>query len=305
MFLTTLLLAAPCAGLLPAQTEQDPADSSAQQAPDHAFADIDPAQAAKEIRDALKSKDENVSRAVLENIGRVPSKLVTKEVAKGLKHKSQHVILAALDALRYNTDPSALDQLLKAKSNKTLQKDEKCAVGFALALGQKADLKCLKLLTDDLVATAKVPDAVLKAKIAAIGRIRHEDAVEAIIDYSKTAVAGGRRRGGIRNMMREAQVSLQVLTGADMGTSATAWKDWWYDSKKSFKMSEEEWPLGDARAQRQWDALWMNPEEKEEAEERARSRGDKKRQGDSDSSDEGTRPPKREKDGGSEGRDNE
>lgn len=305
MFLTALLLAAPCASTLPAQAEQDPVETPPQEATDHVVTDIDPAEAAKEIREALKGKDENVSRAVLENIGRVPSKLVTKEVAKGLKHKSQQVVLAALDALRYNTDPSALDQLLKAKSNKPLHKDEKTAVGFALALGQKADIKCLKLLTEDLVATAKIPDAVLKAKIAAIGRIRHKDAVEAILDYSKTTVAGGRRRGGVRNMMTEAQISLKVLTGVDMGTSTSAWQEWWYDSKKSFKMSEEEWSLEDARAQRRWDALWMNPEEKEEAKESARNRGDKKRQGDSDASDEGTRPPKREEDGGSKDRDDE
>lgn len=292
MILSLLLAVAPIAPL--SFQEPEPAETPP---PEAVVEEISPAEAAKAIKDALKGKDDAVIVATLETVGLVPSKLVTKEIAKGLKSKSQDVVLAALLALRYNTDPSALDALLKAKSYKDLLKNTKTAEAYAYALGQKADKKCLKILTDGLIGTSQLANEVLKAKVSALGRIRHKDAVEAIIDFTKTTVAGGRARGGLRNMMKEAERSLVLLTGADVGSKTSDWQEWWYDSKGSFKMSQDEWPL-DARTQRQWDTLWLTPKEKEEAEKSARNRRDENRKGDSDSSDEGDRPPKREqKDG--------
>jgi len=262
--------------------------------PDVVIEEVSPEEAVAAIKDALKGKDDAVIVATLETVGLIPSKLVTKETAKALKSKSQDVVLAALQALRHNTDPSSLDLLLKAKSYKEITKNPKAAEAYAYALGQKADKKCLKILTDGLVGTSSLSNAILKAKISALGRIRHKDAVEAIIDFTKTTGRGGRARGGVRNMMKEAERSLLVLTGADVGSSTSDWQEWWYDSKSSFKMSQQEWPL-DGRAQRQWDTLWMTPKEKEEAAKSARNQRDKNREGDSDSSEEGARPPKRDK----------
>ena len=292
MLLTLLLAITPLAPLSFQESEPAEADQ-----PEVVVEEISPQEAAKAMKDALKGKDDAVIVATLETVGMVPSKLVTKEVAKALKYKSQDVVLAALLALRHNPDKSALDALLKAKSNKELLKNTKTAEAYAYALGQKADKKCLKILTDGLVGTSQLGSEVLKAKVSALGRIRHKDAVEAIIDFSKTTVAGGRARGGLRNMMKEAERSLIVLTGADVGSKTSDWQEWWYDSKSSLKISEQEWPL-DGRAQRQWDTLWMTPKEKEEAAKSARNRRDENREGDSDSSEEGARPPKRDqKDG--------
>lgn len=287
--LTLLLAIAPLAALC--SQEPESADS---ESPEVVVEEISPEEAAAALRDAIKSKDDAVLVATLETVGMIPSKLVTKEVAKALKVKSQDVVLAALLALRFNADKSALDALLKAKSNKDLLKDTKTAEAYAYALGQKADKKCLKILTDDLVGTSQLANEVLKAKVSAIGRIRHKDSVEAIIDFTKTTVAGGRARGGLRNMMKEAERSLVVLTGADVGSATADWQKWWYDSKSSFKMSQQEWPL-DGRTQRQWDTLWMTPKEKEEAAKSARNQRGANRNGDSDSSDEGARPPKRDR----------
>lgn len=44
----------------------------------------------------------------------------------------------------------------------------------------------------------------------------------------------------------------------------------------TFKMSEDEWRVANGRAQRQWDFLWMTPEEKEAAKKSARDRGERK-----------------------------
>ena len=294
MILALLLAVAPITPL--SFQEPEPVDADSEQ-PEVVVEEISPEEAAAAMRDAIKSKDDAVLVATLETVGLIPSKLVTKEVAKALKLKSEDVVLAALMALRHNPDKTALDALLKAKSYKDLIKNAKTAEAYAYALGQKADKKCLKILTDDLVGTSQLANEVLKAKVSALGRIRHKDAVEAIIDFTKTTRFGGRARGGIRKMMTEAERSLVVLTGADLGNATDDWQKWWYDSKSSFKMSQQEWPL-DGRAQRQWDTLWMTPKEKEDAAKSARNQRDKNREGDSDSSDEGARPPKRDqKDG--------
>jgi len=288
MILTALLLASPLAALLPAQEEEQTETPTPTEEVETEIVEIDPAEAAKEIKEAFKAKKDDITLATLDAVGRIESKLVTKELAKGLKHQSQAVILAVLEALRHNPDPTALDVLVKQRNNKTVTEDVPCAVAYAHALGQKADVKAIKPLTDDLVATSKMASEVLKAKVTALGRIRHVDAVEAILDYSRTGRGGGRQRGGVRNMMREAQRSLMVLTGTDQGTSTQAWHDWWSDAKRGFKMSEKEWPLANGRDQRQWDNLWKTETEKEEEREQAKDKAKKKRGKDDDGSSEGS-----------------
>lgn len=290
MLLTTILLATPMAALLPAQKEQEATDTPAPvEEIDTEIVAIDPGEAAKELKAAFKDKKDDNTLAVLDAVGRIPSKLVTKELGAGLKHQSQEVVLATLEALRRNPDPTAVTVLVKQRKNKTILDDAKAAEAYAYAMGQKADKKCLKPLTDDLVASSKMPSEVLKAKISALGRIRDVDAIEAILDYSKTGAVGGRRRGGVKNIMKEAQRSLIVLTGTDQGTSQQAWQDWWSDNRKSFKVSEKEWSLENARTQRQWDNLWKTDEEKEsereEAKDKAKKRRDKEN-GDEDEDDE-------------------
>lgn len=238
--------------------------------------EIKPEEAAAQIREALKSKEEIVMIAALEMLGTIPSKLVTKEVAKGLKIKKGPVQLAAISALRYNTDPSALDVLLKARKDKTIHANMKTAEAYAYALGQKGDPKAIKALKDNLVGTSKTPTPVLKAKVLALGHIRHKDSVEAILDFEKTSIAGG--RGGVRRKMsRESRGSLAVLTGTDQGDKLQAWQDWWYDQRKSFKMSKEEGELESPREQRMWTKLWLTPEEKREAEQEAEQEKDDRR----------------------------
>ncbi len=224
-----------------------------------------PKEAAKRLRDTLKAKDDAASIAALKELGTLADPLITKEVNKALKFQSPEVMVAALEALRFNPDPSALKYLTQARKNKELHKNTQLAVAYAYALGQKASPKCIPALTDNLNATSGVPAEVLKAKISALGRIRDKDAVEAIMDYCNTTRRGGRNVGGINNIMREAQRSLFILTGVDQGSSLEAWKDWWYDARKTIKISKEPWPLENPKIQRQWEQLWMSPAEKEAA----------------------------------------
>jgi hypothetical protein len=267
MLLSSLLLSssfflAPSALALPQDppAEESEATSSMEK--------IKPAEAAAQIKEALKSKEEIVMIAALEMLGTIPSKLITKEVAKALKIKKEPVQMAAILALRYNTDPSALDALLKARKEKTIHANAKTAEAYAFALGQHGNAKAIPALEDNLVGTSKTPTQVLKAKVLALGHIRHKDSVEAILDYEKTTIAGG--RGGVRRKLRrESRGSLVVLTGTDQGDKLQAWQDWWYDQRKSFKMSKEEGELENPREQKTWSKLWLTPEEKKAKEEEA------------------------------------
>jgi hypothetical protein len=266
MMISTLLLSSTLLAL-PAAAPQDPSVDKPEPAeqPAAEIVEIEPEEAAAEIKEALKSKEEIVMVAALQNLGQVPSKLVTKEVYKGLKIKKPTVQQAAIEALRYNEDPTALSYLLKVRREKSIQEDPKSAEAYAYALGQKGDRKAIDALTDDLIGTSTTPTSVIKAKVLALGHIRHKDSVEAIFDYNNTTVWGGRRRGGVRKISRESQIALSILTGQDFGDSRDSWIGWWSDNKSKFKMSETEWPLDNERAQRAWTKLWMTPKEKEEA----------------------------------------
>ncbi len=273
--LTALILSFSC---LPASTAialpQDPPEEKAETPADGTDAqseieEIKPEEAALQIKEALKSKEEIVMVAALENLGQIPSKLVTKEGAKGLKIKKEAVQMAAIEALRFNTDPTSLDYLLKLPKDKSIHGNVKTAEAYAYALGQKGDRKAIPALQDDLVGTSKTPTQIIKAKVLALGHIRHKDSVEALLDYTKTTVAGGRRGGVRKKVSREVHGSLVVLTGTDQGDMLQSWEDWWYDHRSKLKIAKEEWPLENARDQRAWDKLWTSPQEKEEAAKKA------------------------------------
>lgn len=259
---------------LAAQEETPPAEEEGSE-PAATLEEIDPADAAAQIKDALKSKEEMVMLAAIETMGMIPSKLVTKEVAVGLKAKQESVRKAAIEALRYNTDPSSLTLLLKSKKDKKIQENAQLAEAYALALGQKGDRKAIPALTDGLVANSKTPTTVIKAKLLALGHIRHRDSIEAILDYSQSR-AGRRLRGSNVKLGREERGSLQVLTGTDQGERLADWERWWNEHGRKFEVPKEEFELENARDQKAWVKLWMTPEEKEEAERKAKEAREKR-----------------------------
>ncbi|MGB0685991.1 MAG: HEAT repeat domain-containing protein [Planctomycetota bacterium] len=247
------------------------------------------------MKEAAKAKDPTVLEATLASVGRIGDKAVVKEIAKSLKSKQEAVALAAITALRWNEHADAIDALLKAAKDKKLMAIEKLAIELTYALGQKADTKALKALTDGYTVTAKGLGDLMKAKTLALGRIRDKAAVEAILDF----INSGARRRGERRMPQDALIALHVLTGQEPGKQVSDWMDWWYEEKGSLKIHAEEWPLPDGRAQRQWDRLWEDPETR--SPDSARGRDGETRRGTSGDSDEDRGPPQRE-DGSSEGR---
>lgn len=301
--LYTLLLMLPLGTMSPEPVWQEPAPAPQEEKEETKDAEkpqaevekITPSEAIAALKSAAKEKDFAVLEATLKSVGRVKDKGVVKEIAKSLKHKQPTVVLVAIEGLRWNEAPEALDALLKAAKDKKVMADLKAAVALTYALGQKADKKALNALKDGFQVTTRGDFELIKAKAHALGRIRTKESVEALIDY----VNSGVRPRTERKMQAEPLLALQVLTGQDPGNQVSDWMDWWYDAKGSLKISSEEWPLPNGRAQRQWDRLWEDPEARSRAS--ARGRNGETRGGTSEDSDEDSGPPQRE-DGSSEGR---
>ena len=287
------LLAAPAVAPLP--QDPPPAEDAEQVETQDEVETVSPGEAVAALKEAAKAKDPTVLEATLASVGRIGDKAVVKEIAKSLKSKQEAVALAAITALRWNEHADAIDALLKAAKDKKLMAIEKLAIELTYALGQKADTKALKALTDGYTVTAKGLGDLMKAKTLALGRIRDKAAVEAILDF----INSGARRRGERRMPQDALIALHVLTGQEPGKQVSDWMDWWYEEKGSLKIHAEEWPLPDGRAQRQWDRLWEDPEAR--SPDSARGRDGETRRGTSGDSDEDRGPPQRE-DGSSEGR---
>ncbi|MFT7517815.1 MAG: HEAT repeat protein [Myxococcota bacterium] len=250
---------------------------------------IDPLEALDKIKAAIESENDVVIIDAIEVCANVQDKKVITELAKLLKHKSADVRLAALEALRFNEHDECFSRLLKFGKDKRLKQDPEFLTEYIYALGQKADKKAEKFITDDLVMTGAVDKEVLIAKIYALGRIRQVDSIETLLQFGQSATRGGGRRGGGRTpkLRIEIQTSLAVLTGVELGDQLLDWTSWWSDNKRKFKMSKTEGGISDGKLQAKWQSLWMTEAQKAKAvqdfkDERAKNAKDGKDTADKD-----------------------
>ncbi len=246
---------------------QDPVDQDAEV--EVQVEEISAAEAIAQLKEIMGGKDYVAQAATLEIVGVVPDKKVVKEVAKALKSKDQMVQLAAITALRYNTDPYALKELLKQKKNKKIVDVDELAEEYFYALGQHGNKDAVDVLSSGVWSTAK-NSKIIQARILSLGHIRHIDSCEALMDLMKST--GGRRGNNMGGRATEFRMAMCVLTGEDKGGNSTSWITWWNDAKKSLKISEEEWPLWSKNLQRKWTTLWATPEEQEEARRKQREK---------------------------------
>ena len=220
-----------------------------------------PEEALEMLAEAFKSREADLIIFAIEDVGQVKDKKVVKAVSSGLKHKEEDVRMATLEALRWNEDPEALKVLLKEKRNKKILDAEITEEAYYLALGQKANKNCLKVLTDNLHTTTR-NDKGTQARILALGRIREKDSVEALMGFM---TSGGGRRGGGRGgkNMTIVATSLEVLTGENYEGNVTEWIGWWNDNKKKLKISKDEWQPKNKRKATEWKLLWTHPEKRD------------------------------------------
>ena len=219
--------------------------------------ELTPEEATELLETALKSRELDLILVAIEDAGRIADKNVVKQLGKAIKHKEAVVRMDALTALRFNESPEAFKVLVKLKKYKPIIEDPACAEAYYMALGQKADIKALPILTDKLHITER-GDKATRARIVAIGRIRDPKSVEALMDM---LVSGSARRR--HPNIKEIHLCLTVLTGADVKSSGDAWQEWWNENKKGLKVSKEEQEATTKRARATWKTLWADPEDAE------------------------------------------
>jgi hypothetical protein len=221
---------------------------------------LTPEKATELLKTALKGKQIDLIFIAIEDAGRVADKNVVKQLGLAVKHKDAEIRVEALTALRFNQDPSAFKELLKFKKYKPVLENDACAEAFFFALGQKADVKAIPVLTDGLVKTNR-KDKATRARILSLGRIRDMKSLEALISMMNSG-GGGRRGGGNPPQMKEISLALQVLTGEEFNKRSD-WQTWWNNNKKKVKISKKEQEASTRKARATWMTLWADPEEAE------------------------------------------
>ncbi|MDP6963598.1 MAG: HEAT repeat domain-containing protein, partial [Planctomycetota bacterium] len=217
--LTTLSLTT--LALIFAQSEDLPPEDTPPTPQEQEQPTIEPAEALDKIKAAIKSDGEAVILDAIEVCADVKDKKVITEIAKLLKHKSEDIRYAALEALRFNEHQESLKRLLAFGKNKIFKSDVEYHIEYIYALGQKADKKAAKLITEDFTVSSNSSEDLLKARIYSLGRIRDVDSIEKLLQFSKSSFRGQRRRSSPK-ITQPVQTSLAVLTGVELGNELYA-----------------------------------------------------------------------------------
>jgi HEAT repeat protein len=211
----------------------------------------DPKLVLAQLQQALANKEPAIAVDAVQRLGRTADDEVVKLLAKTLQHKEAEVQRAALQALRFNPQPSALTALLAANLEQLLDDDD-TAAEFYFALGQKADQKALPLLSKGL--RVDKGSKVVRARILAIGRIRSPQAVEELMRLLKSGGGGGKNGRGNNPHMADLRVALAALTGEDFGNDDSAWIHWWGEHDEGYRLPKS--VELQKQVARQWDSLW-------------------------------------------------
>jgi hypothetical protein len=81
--------------------------------------------------------------------------------------------------------------------------------------------------------TADLDYGAARAKVAALGRIRHKSSVDALLDIWGV---GGMHVGVLMGTIKQA---LRDLLDLDLGHDVLAWKSWWRKNKSGFRFARK------------------------------------------------------------------
>lgn len=196
----------------------------------------------------------------LEAARHVPHDDVAKAVAKAEKDDAKEVRLACVVTLGHLRVDAALDTLHGwCKKTKTRMHEEAFAIEVFKALGRHGNTDSLKHLENGAINEER---PLFEARILAMGRIHHADAVAEIVGIMNKlrATSGGRdgreeREENVR-FMDVIQLALNSLTGADQGVDRRAWQSWWNDTKRDLELDPQDKPLMTRNLARKWRRYW-------------------------------------------------
>jgi hypothetical protein len=200
---------------------------------------------------------------------------MAKAVATAVKDDSKEVRIAAIDALGHIRVGAALKSLHGFARKKALVEEEDQAVAIFKAIGRHGDTDSIKVLEDDLSGSSRT---VAEARILALGKIRHEKSVEALIAIMNKSGKG--KKGNVGQYMDEIRLALHVLTGADEGTNRKNWQSWWNDNKHDIEVDPDGPAELDGKLGRTWRRFWDEEEKATDGAEKEREDGDDDEGGD-------------------------
>jgi hypothetical protein len=188
--------------------------------------------------------------AAIEKLAAVGGEEVAKALAARLDDPNALVRQSIAEALGRLRQPKTVGDLGSALAREIDGKEAALPTIQAIctALGAIGDKKALPALTHGVFAgndRAENWNAIVEARLAAVGQIKDKDSVDALIDLlGKVPSTGGRAAGGGRGgggggggnarVQRLVVGPLRKLTGENHG-SAEEWRDWWKGARAKFE----------------------------------------------------------------------
>lgn len=201
-----------------------------------------------ELKDAFAKSEAGPRIRAIEASATIADAEIVRVIGRGLEDKDVTVQKAAIEALRFNAHPKAVDELLTRAKSKAAKEDLPVYATLLRAVGQHGDPRSIEALTDNPWAA---PDAqVIEARILGLGRVRTKESLKALTDLME--IAGPNK---IQPFMKDFRVALWSLTGADQAESRDLWLRWYRENKAHVKILPE--PMGEPRElARRWQRYW-------------------------------------------------
>ena len=218
--------------------------------------------AVDDLKDAFKTGVKpDVRVAAIQEDGGVSHPDVVYQVARGLSDADRRVQLAAIEALGWSPQPTALKQLHRMfRREKDLHKDEEVFAALLKAIGRHGDDSSIDVLLENPFKGG-LDYAAGQARILGLARIRTRESAEELFKAARLGGGESNRRGGVEARPRfreDMRLAYAVLTGEDLGTDKDAWLKWWSDNKSKFKISKQRPPIK-PDLQARWQSYWGEP----------------------------------------------
>jgi HEAT repeat protein len=207
--------------------------------------------AQKELKEA-RADDEFI--AAIQRNAKVNDDGVVRLIAKGLSSRNAAVQLAAIDALGWARNRSALRQLHRLyHRDKDLNRREEVFAALLKSIGRHGDGSSVDVLSDSPFKGLTVDSG--RARILGLGNIRDRRALEELAKGLRLAGEGRRPKEPV--YLEDFRLAFAVLTGVDHGPSREA-MDAWYRENKGFQVAAGRPPLPPSLKER-WERYWDAP----------------------------------------------
>jgi len=209
-----------------------------------------------QLEKALLGGDPERLIRALGRSARIRDLRVSRASTLALNNKNVRVRAAALEALRFNPHPRALPTLHflfknKSKGKRDFTNEDVLMPLLLRATGQHGDSSSLPLIA--MGGFYDLPGPVVRARILALGHIRHKGSVTALMQAMENM-------GTTERMlhMDEFRLALTHLIDEDHGLSPGGWIRWWQKNKNKFRLRRADDKVTGA-LQLEWEAYWSQP----------------------------------------------